>query len=67
MPFDNIKSHKKPGFHPLFRGYIFWKATRGGDQIDSPAVLGLRKVNVTPYGFNKMCMNKELIKDKIYQ
>ena len=39
----------------------------GGDQIDSPAVLGLRKVNVTPYGFDKMCMNKELIKDKIYQ
>ena len=27
----------------------------------------LRKVNVKPYGFNKMYMNKELIDDKLYQ
>ena len=25
MPYDHIKSHKKPGFHPLFRRYIFRK------------------------------------------
>ena len=27
----------------------------------------LRKVNVKPYGFNKMYMNKDLIDDKLYQ
>ena len=27
----------------------------------------LRKVNVKPYGFDKMYMNKELIEDKLYQ
>ena len=27
----------------------------------------LRKVNVKPYGFNKMYMNKEWIDDKLYQ
>ena len=30
--YDHIESHKKPGFHPLFRRYIFRKAT-GGYQI----------------------------------
>ena len=37
--------HKKPGFHPLFRRYIFRKTAGGGGQIDPPslppAVLGL--------------------------
>ena len=27
----------------------------------------LRKVNVKPYGFDKMYMHKELIEDKLYQ
>ena len=27
----------------------------------------LRKVNVKPYGFDKMYMNKESIEDKLYQ
>ena len=27
----------------------------------------LRKINVKPYGFDKMCMNKNLIEDKLYQ
>ena len=27
----------------------------------------LRKVNVKPYGFDKMCMDKELMDDKLYQ
>ena len=26
----------------------------------------LRKVNVKPYAFDKICMDKELIKDKLY-
>ena len=26
----NIKSHKKPGFHPLFKRYSFRKTTGGG-------------------------------------
>ena len=51
VPYDNIKSHKKTGFHPPFRRYIFRKTTgeRGGQihrggQIDRPpppAFLGL--------------------------
>ena len=52
--YDNIKSHKKPGFHPLFRRYCFRKTTReggggtGGVQVDPlplfPAVLGLNTI-----------------------
>ena len=38
MPYDNIKSHKKPGFHPLFRRYIFRKTTEG---VGCKAALGL--------------------------
>ena len=30
MTYDNINSHKKPGFHPLFERYIFGKTTAGG-------------------------------------
>ena len=48
MSYDNIKSYKKPGFHPPFRRYISQKTTGVGGQIDSlspsPAVLGLRTV-----------------------
>ena len=29
VPYDNFKSHKKPGFHPLFRRYNFQKTTEG--------------------------------------
>ena len=43
VTYDNIKSHKKQGFHPLFRRCIFEKTTRpqgeegeGVDQIDPP-------------------------------
>ena len=38
VTYDNIKSHKKPGFHPLSRRYIFGKIT-GGSQIASPQSL----------------------------
>ena len=31
LTYDNIKSHKKPGFHPLFRGCIFGKTTGGSN------------------------------------
>ena len=42
MAYDNTKSHKKPGFHPLFRRQTFRKtASRGaGAQIDPQAFLG---------------------------
>ena len=51
--FDNIKSHKKTGFHPLFRRYIFRKTTVGVQLTPlptpppppTPAVLGLRSLN----------------------
>ena len=36
MTYDNIKSHKKPGFHPLFRRYIFRKNTEKGVQTELP-------------------------------
>ena len=35
VPYDNIKSLKKPGIHRLCRRYIFWKTT-GGGQFDPP-------------------------------
>ena len=30
LTYDNIKSHKKAGLHPLFRKHIFGKTTQGG-------------------------------------
>ena len=39
---NNIKSHKKPEFYPLFRRYIFQKTTGGGPADLPPAVLGLK-------------------------
>ena len=43
MPYDNIKSHKKPGFTLSLEDTFFEKPQGGwGDQIDPPpAVLGL--------------------------
>ena len=38
--YDNIKSHKKPGFHSLLRRYIFRKTT-AECQTDPLDVLGL--------------------------
>ena len=41
-PYDNFKSHKNTGFHPLFRRYNFQKTT-GRFKLTPPptAVLGL--------------------------
>ena len=42
VTFDNVKSHKKGGFHPLFRRYIFGKTKGPGAGLTlPPAVLGL--------------------------
>ena len=44
--FDNIKSQRKPGLHPLSRRYIFGKTTGGvkGGQIDlSTSILSVNK------------------------
>ena len=41
MTYDNIKSNKKPVFHPLIRRYIFQKTT-GELKLTPPAVLGLK-------------------------
>ena len=35
VTFNNIESHKKPGFNPLFRRYIFQKTT-GGIKLTAP-------------------------------
>ena len=35
--------------------------------ITSLNYITLRKANVKPYGFDKMCMDKELKEDKIYK
>ena len=48
MTYDNSKSHKKTGFHLLFRRYIFGKTTEGG-QIDPLAVLGLIALDGTVF------------------
>ena len=45
VTYDNIKSHKKPGFQPPFKRYIFAKTTGlggGGEVKLTPVVLGLR-------------------------
>ena len=45
MTYDNIKSHKKAGFHPFFRRYIFRKTTGGTPPPPHPpAVAGLNTV-----------------------
>ena len=41
VTYDNIKSHKKARFHPLFRMYIFRKNTRGIRLNPLPTFLGL--------------------------
>ena len=43
---DNIKGHKKPGFHPLFRRYIFQKTTGMGVNLLPPRHFG---VNISCY------------------
>ena len=42
VTYDNIKSRKKPGSHPLFRRNIFRKTT-GRVELTTPAVSGLKK------------------------
>ena len=37
------------------------------NMITESNIIILRKVNVKPYGFDKMYMHKELIEDKLYQ
>ena len=44
---------------------VFLMETR--NIITSSNNITLRKVNVKPYGFDKMHMDKELIEDKLYQ
>ena len=49
MPYDNIKSHKRPGFYPLFRRYIFRKPTGCGGQIDAPSRFRAKGHNKTKH------------------
>ena len=53
MNYDNVKSHKKPGFYPLFKKYIFRKTTGGTGQIDPSVVLGLQNFNFCIYTSTK--------------
>ena len=49
MTYDNIKSHKRPGFHFLFKRYIFQKTTgKGCQNVPLPAVLWLRHCCAQP-------------------
>ena len=41
--YDNIKSHKKAGLHPLFRRYSFEKATGDSIEPSPPVFLGLKE------------------------
>ena len=56
--YDNIKSHKKPGFHPLFRRNIFRKTTGEVKLISSPAVLGLTLL----YTCGEKCLQEKKLK-----
>ena len=43
VTYDNIKSHKKQGFHPLFRRNIYRKVTEGVKvTLPAPIFLGLK-------------------------
>ena len=45
MTYDNIKSHKKPGLHPLSRICIFEKTTGGwGEGLKLNLTLAFQKV-----------------------
>ena len=62
MNYDNVKSHKKPGFYPPFKRYIFRKTTGGRVQIDPPVVLGLQNFNFCIYtSIEKQKSTKDLI------
>ena len=41
--------------------------TEIGNIITGSSNITLRKVIVKPYGFDKKCIDKDLIKDKLYQ
>ena len=51
MTYDNIKSHKKPRFDPLFRRYIFWKTTEEGQTYLSPNPPSRFRVNTIKLNF----------------
>ena len=48
VTYDNIKSRKKTGFHPLFKGYIFGKTT-GGVNLTPSSSSFLRLSSVHTY------------------
>ena len=43
MTYNNVKSHKKAGFHSLSRKHIFGK-TIGRGQIDTPSLLRVKEL-----------------------
>ena len=47
--YGNIKSHKKTGFHPLLRRYIFGKTTIGGHLSCCLQVLRIRVATAENY------------------
>ena len=58
MTYLNVKSHKKTGFHPLLRRFIFGKTTKGvGGQIDLPNLSRVKRMNRTvQYAFKEQEM-----------
>ena len=52
---DDIKSHRKPGFHPLFRRHLFRKTTVGGQIKPSrpppPPILGFNCSKLSIHGY----------------
>ena len=45
MAYNIIKSHKKTGFHPFLRRYIFWKNDRGCQIEPSSNLLRVKEIN----------------------
>ena len=50
LTYDNIQSHKKAMLHSLFKKYYLGK-TKGKGQIDPPAVLGLKNLDLEKENF----------------
>ena len=59
MTYDNIKSHKKRGFHPFSEKHIFAKKHWGGGVNSTPAFLGLTL-------FGSFDTNKNILRTLFY-
>ena len=55
VTYENIKSHKKAGFHPLSIKHIFGKTT-GASQIDPPLASAFKGLNLLNFHESLGCI-----------